>query len=127
MYSLFCAFLPWSDLSKMLKYLRAIYAECQKLQINVTHAFIQFLLLVQILKDHFQFSSTFSRLEASSSINTSGDVLTFTDLSGVFYCVLFGMASSLLVLLVELLIEAHKDTKQNHKEVIQYSFNILVK
>ena len=51
-------------------------------------------------------------------------MLTFTDLSGVFYCVLFGMASSLLVLLVELLIEAHKDTKQNHKEVTQRAFNM---
>ena len=50
-------------------------------------------------------------------------MLTFTDLSGVFYCVLFGMASSLLVLLVELLIEAHKDTKQNHKEVTQRASN----
>jgi len=54
--------------------------------------------------------------QSSSSINTSGDVLTFTDMSGVFYCVLFGMVSSLLVLLVELFIEAHKDTKQNNKE-----------
>ncbi|KAJ7372454.1 hypothetical protein OS493_018961 [Desmophyllum pertusum] len=54
--------------------------------------------------------------QSSSSISTSGDVLTFTDLSGVFYCVLFGMASSLLVLLVELFIEAHKDTKENNKE-----------
>ena len=43
--------------------------------------------------------------------------MTFTDLSGVFYCVLFGMACSLLVLLVELFVEAHKDTKQNQKEV----------
>lgn len=34
------------------------------------------------------------------------------------------MASSLLVLLVELLIEAHKDTKQNHKEVIQRASNL---
>ena len=55
--------------------------------------------------------------DSSSSINTSGDVLTFTDMSGVFYCVLFGMVGSLLVLLVELVIEAHKDTKQNKKEV----------
>lgn len=57
-----------------------------------------------------------SNADTSSSINTSGDVLTFTDLSGVFYCVLFGMACSLLVLLVELFVEAHKDTKQNQKE-----------
>ena len=62
-------------------------------------------------------------LESSSSINTSGDVLTFTDMSGVFYCVLFGMVSSLLVLLVELFIEAHKDTKQNNKEVINFRFH----
>ena len=34
------------------------------------------------------------------------------------------MTSSLLVLLVELLIEAHKDTKQNHKEVIQRASNL---
>lgn len=33
------------------------------------------------------------------------------------------MASSLLVLLVELLIEAHKDTKRNHKEVTQRASN----
>jgi len=43
-------------------------------------------------------------------------------MSGVFYCVLFGMVSSLLVLLVELFIEAHKDTKQNNKEVITSGF-----
>ena len=76
------------------------------------------LTFVSILKDLLKLSSFFSRSEASSSINTSGDVLTFTDLSGVFYCVLFGMISSLLVLLVELLIEAHKDTKRNNKEVV---------
>jgi len=52
-----------------------------------------------------------------SSIDTSGDVLTFTDLSGVFYCVLFGMVSSVLVLLLELCVAAHKDTKQNSEEV----------
>ena len=52
-------------------------------------------------------------------------MLTFTDMSGVFYCVLFGMASSLLVLLVELFIEAHKDTKQNNKEVLQYTFKAI--
>ena len=70
-------------------------------------------------QSHGSFLPFFPCSEASSSINTSGDVLTFTDLSGVFYCVLFGMASSLLVLLVELFIEAHKDTKQNNKEVVQ--------
>lgn len=78
--------------------------------------------MIRGLCNFLQFS--FLCTEASSSINTSGDVLTFTDLSGVFYCVLFGMASSLLVLLVELLIEAHKDTKQNHKEVIQRASNL---
>lgn len=34
------------------------------------------------------------------------------------------MASSLLVLLVELFIEAHKDTKQNNKEVVQWASSI---
>lgn len=80
--------------------------------------YLFFIHTISILEDLLKLSSFFPRSEASSSINTSGDVLTFTDLSGVFYCVLFGMISSLLVLLVELLIEAHKDTKRNNKEVV---------
>ena len=50
-------------------------------------------------------------------------MLTFTDMSGVFYCVLFGMVGSFLVLLAELLIESHKDTKRNNKEVLYRRFH----
>ena len=91
------------------------------LAIFIFHVF-QFLLYyssipsVAYVQIHFHLLWIFLT-DTSSSINTSGDVLTFTDLSGVFYCVLFGMACSLLVLLVELFVEAHKDTKQNQKEV----------
>ena len=88
------------------------------------YAFIQLHLLVHDLRS-FVTLFLFFCTEASSSINTSGDVLTFTDLSGVFYCVLFGMVSSVLVLVVELFIEAHKDTKQNNKEVIYYKLPVL--
>ena len=52
-------------------------------------------------------------------------MLTFTDLSGVFYCVIFGMVTSVLVLLGELFIEAHKDTRQNNKEVVKTGLYIF--
>ena len=54
-------------------------------------------------------------LEASFS---TGDVLFFHDMAGVFYAVIFGLLISFLVLLGELTWAAHKDKKQNKVNII---------
>lgn len=47
-----------------------------------------------------------------SDTSFTGDVLVFKDMAGAFYAVFFGLAFSLIMLLVELTWAAYKDHKQ---------------
>lgn len=51
-------------------------------------------------------------LQESSDTSFTGDVLVFKDMAGAFYAVFFGLAFSLIMLLVELTWAAYKDHKQ---------------
>lgn len=47
-----------------------------------------------------------------SDTSFTGDVLVFKDMAGAFYAVFFGLAFSLIMLLIELTWAAYKDHKQ---------------
>ena len=47
-----------------------------------------------------------------SDTSFTGDVLVFNDMAGAFYAVFFGLALSLITLLVELAWAAYKDRKR---------------
>ena len=51
-----------------------------------------------------------------TSFSSSGDVLFFHDMAGVFYAVVFGLVVSLFTLLCELAWAARKDKKHNQVE-----------
>ena len=61
-------------------------------------------------------------LVLEASFSSSGDVLIFHDMAGVFYGVIFGLVLSLITLLGELIWVARKDKKHDQVDQLCYTY-----